>query len=213
DENLLRMANAHMALGITARATGQLQAAMRHCDEALAIHRRLGHERVANEILNNLGDVQYARGNVEEARRLQQTCLERGRHAKEYVAVAASAAELARYALADGELKEAIGFAVEARQAAERSGNHLLQARALAIEGMTAARQGRERVADGLFRRAFAMLQERGAGAELAETCARFSDVLRERGDSAGALAFMRMAYAREFDGLPSRLRTLRRRN
>ncbi len=87
-ENLLRIANAHMALGITARATGQLQAAMRHSDQALAMHHRLGHEQIANRILNNLGDVYYAQGNVKEARRLQTQCLERGRQTKELVAVA-----------------------------------------------------------------------------------------------------------------------------
>src|SRR5438445_593071 len=31
-ESLLRMANAHMALGITARAAGNLEQALKHCD-------------------------------------------------------------------------------------------------------------------------------------------------------------------------------------
>jgi tetratricopeptide (TPR) repeat protein len=212
-ENLLRIANAHMALGITARATGQLQAAMRHSDQALAIHERLGHEVIANRILNNLGDVYYAQGNVKEARRLQTQCLERGRQTKELVAVAAAAAELARYALAEGRFKEAFAMAREACEAAERSGNHVFHARALALEGAAASRQGRHAAADRVFRRAFDILRARGAVAEMAETCARYSDVLRERRDDAGALTFMRMAYAREFDGLTSSLRAVRRRD
>ncbi|MFY9616159.1 MAG: tetratricopeptide repeat protein, partial [Candidatus Dormiibacterota bacterium] len=210
-ESLLRMAKAHMALGITARALGDLDAAKRHCDQALALHRRLGQERVANEILNNLGDVYYAQGNVEEARRLQRQCLERGRRFKEFTAVAASAAELARYALADGQLDEALQMASEARQAAERAGNHTFQARSLALEGMAADRQGRHAVADRSFERAFNLLRARSALGEIAETCARYSDVLRERHDAAGALTFMRMAYTREFDGLVSGLRAARR--
>lgn len=210
-ENLLRMANAHMALGITARATGQLQAAIRHSDRALAIHHRLGHEQIANRILNNLGDVYYAQGNVKEARRLQTQCLERGRQTKEHVAVAAAAAELARYALTDGQLEEALAMAREAGRAAERAGNHVFHARALALEGMVAAKKGRQAAADRVFRRAFDILRARGAVAEMAETCARYSDVLRERRDAGGALTFMRMAYAREFDGLTSNLRTVRR--
>jgi tetratricopeptide (TPR) repeat protein len=211
-ESLVRMAKAHMALGITARALGQLQAAKQHCDRALALHQRLGQERVANEILNNLGDVYWAQGNVEEARRLQRQCLERGRKLREYTAVAASAAQLARYALADGQLGEAIDLAGEARQAAGRAGNHIFEARALALEGMAADRQGRHAVADRAFRRACDLLRERGALAELAETCARYSDVLRERGDAAGALAFLQMAYTRQFDRLTAALRAARRR-
>src|SRR5438128_1383440 len=212
-ENLLRLANAHMALGITARATGQLPAAMRHSDQALAIHHRLGHEQIANRILNNLGDVYYAQGNVKEARRLQTQCLERGRQTKELVAVAAAAAELARYALADGQFEEAFAMAREACEAAERSGNHVFHARALALEGAAASRQGRHAAADRAFRRAFDILRGRGAVAEMAETCARYSDVLRERRNDAGALSFMRMAYAREFVGLTSSLRAVRRRD
>jgi tetratricopeptide (TPR) repeat protein len=212
-ESLVRMAKAHMALGITARALGQLQAAKQHCDEALALHRRLGQERVANEILNNLGDVYYAQGNVEEARRLQRQCLERGRKLKEFTAVAASAAELARYALADGQLGEAIELASEARRAAELAGNHIFQARALALQGMAADRQGRHGIADRAFRHACDLLRERGAIAELAETCARYSDVLRERGDAAAALAFLQMAYTRKFDSLTAALRAARRRH
>jgi len=210
-EILVRMAKAHMALGITARAMGQLQAAKQHCDQALALHKRLGQERVANEILNNLGDVYYAQGNVGEARRLQQQCLERGRRLKEYTAVAAAAAELARYALAEGKLGEAIDLSVEARQAAEEAGSHVFQARALGLEGMAADRQGRHAIADRAFRRACDILRGRGALAELAETCARYSNVLRERGDTAGAFAFLQMAYTRQFDGLVTSLRAARR--
>lgn len=212
-EILVRMAKAHMALGITARAMGQLPAAKQHCDQALALHKRLGQERVANEILNNLGDVYYAQGNVEEARRLQRQCLERGRKLKEFTAVAASGAELARYALADGQLDEAIELAGEARRAAELAGNHIFQARAFALEGMAEERRGRHTVADRAFRHACDLLRERGALAELAETCARYSDVLRGRGDADGALAFLQMAYTRQFDSLTAALRAARRRH
>src|SRR5256886_10934736 len=167
-EILLRMAKAHMALGVTARAMGQLQVAKQHCDQALALHKRLGQERVANEILNNLGDVYYAQGNVEEARRLQRQCLERGRTLNDDTAVAAAAAELARYALADGKLSEAIELSSEARQAAEHAGSHVFQARALALEGMAADRQGPHAVADGAFRHACDILRGRGRLASLA---------------------------------------------
>lgn len=210
-ENLLRIANAHMALGITARASGQLRDAMRHCDRALALHRRLGREQTANQILNNLADVHYAQGNVAEAQRLQQQCLERGRQTRDYVAVAAAAAELARYALATGDPTTAAEMGAEAEKAAERCGNHLFQARAVAVQGAASERQGRPGAADRAFRRAFEILRARNAFAEMAETCARYSDVLRDRGQAGAALVFMRMAYARDFSGLADALKSMRR--
>ena len=76
---------------------------------------------------------------------------------------------------------------------------------------MAADRQGRHAIADRAFRRACDILRGRGALAELAETCARYSNVLRERGDTAGAFAFLQMAYTRQFDGLVTSLRAARR--
>ena len=90
-ESLVRMANAHMALGITARASGDFEVALKHCDRALAIHHLLGHEQIANHILNNLADVHFAAGRVDEAGRYQQACLDRGRQSNDVVAIAAAA--------------------------------------------------------------------------------------------------------------------------
>ena len=211
-ESLVRIANAHMALGITARATGQLGDAIRHCDRALSLQRRLGREQIANQILNNLGDVYYAQGNLAEATRLQRQCLERGRLTRDHLAIAAAAAELARYRIADGELDEALTLASEARAAAVRCGNHVFEARALTLRGVASDRQGAIEASDRAFRTAFEILETRGAQAELAETCARYSDVLRSRDDADGALAFMRMAYARDFANLSVTLRAVRAR-
>src|SRR5438067_2497480 len=57
-ESLLRIANAHMALGVAARAVGELDRALEHCNRALELHSRIRHDRTANRVLNNLGDVQ-----------------------------------------------------------------------------------------------------------------------------------------------------------
>jgi tetratricopeptide (TPR) repeat protein len=211
-ENLRRIANAHMALGVTCRATGQLDEAIRHCNRALALQRRLGQERLANQILNNLGDVYYSQGNIAEARRLQQQCLERGRQTKEYVAVSAAATELARYAIADGAFRLAVDLSTEARVAADKAHNDVFRARALTLHGLAADGEGRPAAADRAFRQAFQILQARDAQVELAEACARYSDLLRTRNDGEGALAFMRMAYARDFARLWNVLRAARGR-
>lgn len=210
-ENLTRMANAHMALGITARVAGDYAAAMKHCDRALAMHRLLGHERVTNHILNNLGDVHFAAGRIEEAARCQQACLDRGRQANDPIAITAAASELARYALSQGRLEEAMALAAEGEAAALRARDHLYQATAISIQATVAERKGNRQEADGRFGTALTMLHERGATAKLADLCAAYSDLLVSRGEHERALAFMRMAYARDFTNLVAELKTLER--
>lgn len=202
-ESLLRMANAHMALGIVARELGDWDRAIEHCDRALELHRRLGQERIANQILNNLGDAYFAAGRTAEARYCQSRCLDRARQLKDYLEIGIAAGELARYALDEGAVGRAIEFARESQAAAEQAGDHLHHARSLAIEGCAAERQGRRTVANRLFRRAFRLLAERQAVGKLAEICAMYSDILRRRGQSRAALDFMQMAYQRDFERLP----------
>jgi len=201
-ESLLRMANAHMALGITARAAGEFEQAIKHCDRALSIHRQIGQLKIANQILSNLGDAYFASGNLPEARRYQGECLQRARQFNDQIAVAASATELARYALAENDLEETIRLAQEGRAASIAAKDHLYQATALALEGCANEKLGRHDFADQRFREAFRMLLEREARTKLAEISAMYSDLLRDRRDAERALAFMRMAYERDFDRL-----------
>ena len=201
-ESLLRMANAHMALGITARAAGDIEQAIKHSDRALSIHRQIGQIRIANQILSNLGDAYFASGNLLEARRYQGECLQRARQFNDQIAVAASATELARYALAENDFDETIRLAQDGRAASVAAKDHLYHATALALEGSANDRLGRPGVADQLFRDAFRMLLEREAHTKLAEISAMYSNLLRDRRDPERALAFMRMAYERDFNGL-----------
>jgi len=206
-ESLLRIANAHMALGVAARALGELDRALEHCHRALELHSRIRHERTANRILNNLGDVHYAAGRHRQAAELQRACLERARELKDDVEIGVAAGELARYALADGEAAEAILLSQESQQAAGRSGDHLHQAVAAAVEGAAADLLGRRRVADRRFTEALRTLADREAAAELAKVCMMYADILRRREQDDRAFAFMRMAAERDFTQLPALLR------
>jgi tetratricopeptide (TPR) repeat protein len=202
-ESLLRIATAHMSLGVSARAIGDLDRAIEHCNRALELFGRIGHEQVANRVLNNLGDVYYATGRKSEARALQQRCLERARELRDDLTIGVSAGELARYTLDDGDAKESLVFAREAQAASSRSGDHLHQAYAAAIEGRAADRLGRKAAADRHFKVAMTMLVQRDAAGRLAEVCAMYADVLRGRGAVDRAFAFMRMAAERDFARLP----------
>ena len=206
-ESLFRIANAHMALGVSARAVGDLARALEHCNRALELHSRIGQHRDANRVLNNLGDVHYAAGRKRQAAELQRRCLTRAQEMGDDFEIGVAAGELARYALENGNANEALQLAREGLQAAARSGDHLHQALAAAIEAQAAERLGHRTVADRQFRSAILMLAGRNATLKLAEVCAMFADVLRGRGEDDRAFAFMRMAAERDFRRLPALLR------
>ncbi len=203
-ESLLRIANAHMNLGVAARATGDLDRAIEHCNRALELYRRIGHDRTANRVLNNIGDVHFAAGRTQEATDLQSRCLQRALELHDDLEVGRSAVELARYAVVRGDLEAAIEFARESQSAAERANDHLHLARALAFEGQALDRQGHHRRADRCFQRAIAMLIERQASGKLAEVGAAYADVLRGRGELDRAFALMRLMADRDFAKLPA---------
>jgi len=198
--------DAHMALGVAARAVGELDRALEHCNRALELHSRIRHERAANRILNNMGDVHYAAGRKREAAELQRQCLQRARELKADFEIGLAAGALARYALEDRKYSAAIVLAQESQQAAGRSGDHLHMAVAAAVEGAGADRLGRRRVADRRFTEALKMLAERSAASELAEVCMMYADVLRRRKQGDRAFSFMRMAAERDFTRLPALL-------
>ena len=207
-ESLPRIANAHMALGVAARAVGDLDLALEHCNRALELHSRIQHDRTANRILNNLGDVHYAAGRRREAAELQRRCLQRARELHDDLEIGIAAGALARYALEDGRFSDTIVLARESQEAAARSGDHLHQAVATAVEGAAADRLGRHRVANQRFTQAMQILFDRGAAGELAEVCTMYADVLRLRGQDDRAFALMRMAAERDFRKLAPLLKT-----
>jgi HTH-type transcriptional regulator, quorum sensing regulator NprR len=206
-ESLLRIANAHTALGITARAKGLFDEAIEHCNRALEIHARIKQERAGNRILNNIGDVHYAAGRKAEAWDAQSRCLQRARELSDGFEVGVAAGALARYALDAGKDADALEFARESQSAAERSQDHLHQALAAAIEGAAAERLGHPIIADRRFRAATRILVDREAVGKLSEVCAMYAEVLRHRGEQDRAFAVMRMAAERDFTKLPALLK------
>ena len=206
-ESLLRIANAHMALGITARAKGLLDEAIEHCNRALEIHARIKQERAANRVLNNIGDVHYAAGRKAEAWDAQSRSLLRARELSDDFEVGVAAGALARYALDAGKDAEALQLARESQRASERSQDHLHQALAAAIEGAAAERLGHPVIADRRFKAATRLLVDRDAAGKLSEVCAMYADVLRRRGEQDRAFALMRMAAERDFSKLAGLLK------
>jgi len=207
-ESLFRIANAHMSLGVTARAKGLFDEAIEHCNRALEIHARIKQERVANRILNNIGDVHHAAGRLTEAWDAQSRCLARARELSDDFEIGVAAGALARYALDAGKHGDALQFAQESQRAAERSQDHLHRALSAAVEGAAAERLGHPVIADRRFRAAARMLVDRDAAGKLSEVCAMYAEMLRHRGEQDRAFAVMRMAAERDFAKLPALLKT-----
>ena len=206
-ESLFRLANAHMALGITERANGHLDEAIEHCNRALELHARIKQERDANRILTNIGDVHYAGGRLAEARRAQEDCLTRARELHDDTVIAFAGCALARYDLDEGRIAQAIEHAREARRASRQMGDHIRLAIATALLGEAAERRGEAAEADRSFAAALNELLKRQTTEKLAEVSTQYADLLRRRGDDSRAFALMRMAAARDFSKLPALLK------
>ena len=209
-ESIRRAATAHMTLGVTARALGDLEGAIEHNQRALDLHNRLGLEMVANRVLNNIGDVYYAQGKKAEALEAQRQCLQRARQLQDDTEIAIAGGELARYLLEAGDTRQALALARESQQAARRCGAHLHEAYAAAIEARVAEALGRRGVATRKFIAAITMLLERQSATKLAAVCTMFAEVLRDRGQSELAFALLRIAAERDFTGLPPLLKAAR---
>jgi tetratricopeptide (TPR) repeat protein len=209
-ESLFRIANAHMALGVSARAVGDLERALEHCNRSLELHSRIGQHRVANRVLNNIGDVYYAAGRKREAAQVQRRCLERAREMRDDFEIGVAAGALARYLLTEGKPAEAARLAREAKEASARAHDQLHLAIAAAVEAGASERLGRPRLANRLFRTALQTLADRNAADKFAEVAAMYADVLRRRGEADRAFAFMRMAAERDLVRLGGLLKTAR---
>jgi tetratricopeptide (TPR) repeat protein len=199
-----------MSLGVSARAIGDLDRALDHCNRALSLYNRIGQEATANRILGNLGDVHDAAGRRKEARELQERCLQRAEVLGDDFAIGVAGGELARYLLEAGDATQALTLAKKSQQAANRSGDHLHRAYAAAVGAQAAELLGRPAVADRQFRAALALLADRHAAGKLGEVCAMYADVLRRRGQVDLAFAFMRMAAERDFASLAALLKRAR---
>lgn len=209
-ESLHRMANAHMGLGVTARAAGKLDEAIEHCNRALGIWGRIHQDRTANRVLNNIADVLWAMGRRSEARVQQQRCLTRARELNDQLEIGIAGGELARYLLEAGNAREARKLARESQAAARNASDHLHEAYGAAVEAAAAERLGHRLIADRQFKAAMTLLLEREAGSKLAEVCTMYGDVLRARGDDNRAFALMRVAAERDFTKLPALLKLRR---
>lgn len=206
-ESLYRIANARMSLGVTARATGNLDEAIEHCNRALEIWGRIQQARNANRVLNNVGDVYYAQGKTAQARAVQRRCLEQAKILHDDLEVAIAGAALARYDYEQGALQESARGAQESQRAAARSGAHLHQAYAAAVEAAAAARLGQRHRARRKFREAVTILLEREAAEKLAQACTLYADALRATGEENRAFELLGFAAARDFSKLPGFLR------
>ncbi|MEU5978776.1 BTAD domain-containing putative transcriptional regulator [Streptomyces sp. NPDC047315] len=110
---------AEIGLGMGARREGRLAAAEEHLEAVLRLHREMGYESgVPSLILAELGFVAEARGEVAQARQLQQRGLSEARRGGDPRAVALALEGLAGAQLASGRAvhaAELLGAATRAR--------------------------------------------------------------------------------------------------
>jgi tetratricopeptide (TPR) repeat protein len=152
-------------LGLILHAMGDGEAARRSCQEALAIRREVGDRRGEGHTLTylamtleGLGELEDASGAYEQALRLRRDIGQEG-YAIDDVA------GLARVALKEGRLQEALAYVEEALEWIEghdvESIEYPARVYLAAVDVLTAA--GEKERAEEVLRAAYALMQERAA--------------------------------------------------
>ncbi len=195
-QDMGRLARVYHGLGVAYRNLGDLNRSVTYTQRAVAFH-SLERDKAAvcqaEEALGRLllrhDDLAGAEAHLgralEQAKQLGLDHYER--HAR---------LGLAQVYLKRGELDPALGYAQVALEQARRDGAQVTEAEAHGVLGSLKAAAGDGAAADDHFSTAIRVLEATGVTEQLIEVRHTYARVLKERGDTAGALAQLEAAMA-----------------
>lgn len=184
------------------RETGQLEAAARFGNRALALFEVLRDQRNLARIENNLGLVLLSRGEHAKAREHLDRSL--GLHEETDLEIGRSLVliGLSELCLAEGSVARAREFAHQALDLAERLEERPNVAEAHIWLALTADREGDHAATDHEFQLAIAELTAIGAEERLLRCHGLYAEVLERRGDMDKAYGHMKKAFSGTRPGL-----------
>jgi tetratricopeptide (TPR) repeat protein/DNA-binding XRE family transcriptional regulator len=184
------------------RETGQLEAAARFGNRAVALFEVLRDQRNLARIENNLGLVLLSRGEHEKAREHLDRSL--GLHEETELEIGRSSVllSLSELALTEGNVARSREFAHQALDLAERLDERANVAESHISLALAADREGENAAADHEFQLAIAELTAIGAEERLLRCHGLYAEVLERRGDVDKAYGHMKKAFSASRPGL-----------
>jgi tetratricopeptide (TPR) repeat protein len=192
--DLRRLSLMYHGLGYAYQEVGRLDQAAHYAQRALMLHETLNDKLSLARSENNLGLILLKRGDYAGA----QAHITRSLRLFEEAAVDTGKANvllsLCELAHARTQFDEAKGFAGQALEVAERSGELATMAEAHMWLGRLAAVLGDDRGVDAAFNTAIRTLEELGASERLRRCHVTYAEILESRGDLAAANVHLKRA-------------------
>jgi tetratricopeptide (TPR) repeat protein len=197
-------------LGIAYEHLGDLTRSRAYSQKAITIHELLRDRISVARAENNLGLVLMKQGQHEQAREHLERSLEICEEAGVEVGKGHVLLSLAELALNGGDPDGAGRRARQALELAEKTGENVMIANAHEMFGQIADMNSDVRRSDNEFATAIAMYESAGLSDRLVTCRAIYAKVLEARGDTAGALAQLKLAVRATRPDLTSAAETRR---
>jgi tetratricopeptide (TPR) repeat protein len=195
-QDLHQLSLVYSHLSLNNQELGQLAEAAKYAHRAMAIHETLRDKRSLAFAENNLALLVFMQGDLGGAFRHAESSLKRFDELGYAEGKSNVLMTLAELELARSGYRAAAGYAVAAREVAERMANTVNVAEARMLLGRTLEMQGESQAADIEFGAAVELLDAVGVPERMTRNRAIYADILEARGDLAGANRQLRLALA-----------------
>lgn len=189
-----RRAAFYSALASAYFASGDMEGAIRHGNQSLALYRAAEAEQESALIQNNLANAYLELGNLARAKQLAAVALRENEREGTGREMATVLDTQARIQLAGGKVSTAVDLARRAMEAALASENQKALADATVTLARASVQAGRLQAAIGMYEDAAVLLREHGSPARLAQVMGECADIVAMLGDHERAFHLTREA-------------------
>lgn len=187
-------ARGYMGIAATHYDSGELDAAIANYRRALELFRRVSDIDFELNALQSIGIVQFENGETAHAKASAERALQRALEVGSAHWAAVAEVILARVALREGRLDDALRMAKHGERVLEGSGDRLQHADAFGAIGAACEALGRHADADRAYRRGLDMYTSIGDLADRSGMAAEYARVLRARGEIDAAFDMLELA-------------------
>lgn len=187
-------ARGYMGVAVSLYDSGELDGAIANYQRALELFRRVSDTQFELNVMQSLAAVHFEQGKVAQAHEVATRARDRATSVGDARWAAVAEIVLARIALSEGLLDEALCAAEHAERALAEAHDELQRADALRVMGGALEALGRTADADASYNDSLRILETIGDRADLSAVAAEYAQKLRARGQVDAAFDMLERA-------------------
>lgn len=187
-------ARGYMGIAVSLYDSGELDGAIANYQRALELFRRVSDTQFELNVMQSLAAVHFEQGKVTQAHEVATRARDRATSVGDARWAAVAEIVLARVALSEGLLDEALCAAEHAERALAEAHDELQRADALRVMGGALEALGRTADADASYNDSLRILETIGDRADLSAVAAEYAQKLRARGQVDAAFDMLERA-------------------